>query len=350
VFGAASAVVLTLLVTFVAFQPVMDAPIIPSPTEIGPRSSAKKSPAIEKILRKRRAPSPPVAGFPIMTAQAAGTGIPDEDFVVGVELNGETRAYAINVMGKPESELLNDTLANRPIAVTFCGTCQSPIVFSREVAGKTLTLFLSGELYADNMVMADVETGSKWVQLTGEAIQGPLKGQRLEQLAAIWTDWNTWRERHPGTTAPELPRVVQNYQHHPQYSAYLPERSFFAKIQWGLARGDRARSYPYAQLSRQSIVNDLWSGQPLLVLFDRTSSTVAAFGRRVGDRELTFHLRAEGLTDDQTNTFWDPLTGRAKKGPMAGHRLTPVPGVVSLDWVWRIFYPDSEIWSAEDVQ
>ena len=124
----------------------------------------------------------PVSGFSIISDQAAQTDLLDEEYVIGVELDGEARAYPTNAMGRPESELLNDTLAGRSIAVTFCVTCQSPLVFMREIAGQKLTLFLNGELLADNMIMKDVETGTEWVQLTGEAIHGPLKGHRLEQL------------------------------------------------------------------------------------------------------------------------------------------------------------------------
>jgi hypothetical protein len=169
---------------------------------------------------------------------------------------------------------------------------------------------------------------------------------RLEQLPALWTDWKTWRERHPKTTAPDLPRVVQNYRHHLRYSAFTPERSYFSRIQWGLARGEKARSWPYAQLDRQPVVNDVFSGQPLLVVFDRRSSTASAFERRLGDIELTFRWQADRLTDDQTSSIWDPITGVAVKGPLEGRQLAPVSGTTSLDWAWQRFHPESEIWFA----
>jgi len=211
-------------------------------------------------------------------------------------------------------------------------------------------LFLNGELLSENMIMQDSETGSEWVQLTGEAIQGPLKGHWLEELPAVWTDWKTWRQRHPDTTAPKLARVLENYQHHPLYSTFPPERSFFSTLQWGLARGDKARSWPYAQLARQPIVNDVFAGQPLLVLFDQRSSTPTAFERRLDDTELTFRQRADGLTDEETGSLWDPITGQASRGPLKGRRLRPVPGTVSLDWAWRSFHPGTEIWSAAAVE
>jgi hypothetical protein len=347
----ATAVVLAfaLLVTTLAIAPTKDNPIIPAQMAMMPNSSSKNAITIDKRRRKLFEPFAPVAGFPIVPANAEHLEIHDEDFVIGVELTGEARAYPINMMGEPERELLNDSLAGRPIAVTFCCTCQVPRVFSRQVQGQTLTLFLNGELLSDNMIMKDSETGTEWVQLTGEAIAGPLKGRSLQELPAVWTDWRTWRERHPNTTALKLPRVVENYQHHSRYSDFAPERAFFSTLQWGLAHGAKARSWPYAQLARQPVVNDAFLGQTILVLFDQKSSSPTAFERRLDDMELTFRSGADGLTDDKTFSVWDPITGRALRGPLQGRQLKPVAGTVSLGWAWRNFHPDSEIWIADAV-
>jgi Protein of unknown function (DUF3179) len=298
-------------------------------------------------FRRRRKATAPITDLAITNALDAGSQILDQDFVIGVELDGDCRAYAINMMGRPETELLNDTLHDQPIAVTFCGTCQSALVFSRRAANRTLTFFLSGELKSDNMVMEDAETGSKWVQLTGRAIAGSLTGQQLEQLPATWTDWKTWRESHPATTAPQLPRLVENYQHHPLYSQFQPERSFFSTLQWGFAIGDKARSWPYARLVERPLVNDRIAGQPVLVLFDRKTSTSTGFDRRIDGAELTFQIQSDAVFDDRTHSRWDPITGRALSGPMKGRRLTPLPGTVSLPWAWRNFFPAGETWSGE---
>jgi hypothetical protein len=268
--------------------------------------------------------------------------------VIGVEIDGAERAYAINMMGTPETEVLNDTLHGQPILASFCNQCQTALVYSRQVAHHTLTFFLSGELIHDNMVMEDVETGSKWSQLDGEAIEGPLTGEKLEQLAATWTDWKTWHESHPATTVPRLARSAENYKHHELYSNFLPERSFFFKLQWGLAIRGKARSWPYARLAEQPVINERFGDRRLLIVFDRKTSTPTAFDRHVDGLDLTFRLCADGLTDDDTHSQWDPISGRAVSGPMKGCRLTPVPGTISLEWAWRRFFPASETWSGSN--
>ena len=75
----------------------------------------------------------------------------DEYYVVGVELDGESRAYPINMLSRPDHHVVNDVLGGQPIAVTWCGLCQSPLVCERRVDGQTLTFFVSGELYGENI-------------------------------------------------------------------------------------------------------------------------------------------------------------------------------------------------------
>ena len=43
-------------------------------------------------------------------------------------------------------------------------------------------------------------------------------------------------------------------------------------------------------MAEQPIINDLWAGKEILVVFERISETGAAFERRVGDRSLSFEL------------------------------------------------------------
>ena len=133
--------------------------------------------------RRRTGPRrgfPPFVRFPVATAEDARPEVRDGDYVVGVELDGESRAYPLNMLSSPERHVVNDDLGGQPIAVTWCGLCQSPIVYARRVAGQTLVLpGARGRVYGENMVIQDVETGSEWPQLLGEAINGPLKGQSL---------------------------------------------------------------------------------------------------------------------------------------------------------------------------
>jgi hypothetical protein len=294
--------------------------------------------------RKIYDPFPPLESFEVDSAEAVGASIADGESVLGVEIDGESRAYPLNMLGHPGSEIVNDTLGGKPIAVTFCGLCETPLVFPRRVDDKTLTFYVSGEIVNSNMLMRDVQTRSGWVQLLGKAVEGPLKGKRLERLPSSWTDWKTWRAGHPGTTAIRLARGTKKYSPGGPGVAASKKQKLLDALQWGLADEGRSRSWPHAGLARERVVNDSFGGRPLLITFDPDQSSPAGFDRRLDGRELTFHLKGNDLVDEATGSSWDPPTGRATRGPLEGRRLEPVAGIIAAKAIWRAFYPDGEAW------
>ena len=45
--------------------------------------------------------------------------VTDEELVIGLELNGQARAYPINMLTGPRREIINDTIGGTPIAATW---------------------------------------------------------------------------------------------------------------------------------------------------------------------------------------------------------------------------------------
>ncbi|MYG00660.1 DUF3179 domain-containing protein [Candidatus Poribacteria bacterium] len=73
-------------------------------------------------------------------------------------------------------------------------------MYSRELDGKTYTFGVSGKLWRDALLMYDHQTRSLWSHITGEAIQGKLKGKKLKPLTSIpQIEWKTWMENYPNT-------------------------------------------------------------------------------------------------------------------------------------------------------
>ena len=247
------------------------------------------------------------------------------------------------MLGHPGSEVVNDTLGGRPVAVTFCGLCETPPVFSRRLVDKTLTFYVSGVVVESNMLIKDVETRSGWIQLLGKAVDGPLEGKELQQFPSVWIDWKTWRTAHPATTAVLLVRGSKKYSASAMRATSSRERVFDA-LQWGLARDGKARSWPFSRLARQRVVNDSFAGMPLLVAFDPETLSPTGFDRRLGGMELTFRRRGTDLIDETTDSVWDPVTGQALRGSLEGQRLSLVAGTIATTATWLVFHPDSEVW------
>ena len=82
------------------------------------------------------------------------------DFVFGVSINGDLRAYPLRIMGW--HEMFNDVIGGVPLALAYCTLCGSGILFETDVPGreKPMVFGSSGFLYRSNKLMFDHETHS----------------------------------------------------------------------------------------------------------------------------------------------------------------------------------------------
>ena len=113
----------------------------------------------------------------------------DKDEVYLVRFGKKTYVYPANILSF--HHIVNDVIEEKPVAITLCLLSDSAIVYSRNVDGKDLKFAVLGPLYYGNLVLYDKETDSYWLQLTGEAFKGTLKGKKLMMAADIEkTTWN----------------------------------------------------------------------------------------------------------------------------------------------------------------
>ena len=124
--------------------------------------------------------------------------------VISVVIDGQARAYPLGIL--MTHEIVNDELAGRSIAVTYCPLCNSAIVFDRNVDGQVLTFGVSGKLRNSDLVMWDHETQSWWQQFTGEGIVGEKTGIRLSMLPVRVESFDRFKARHPYGQVLESPR------------------------------------------------------------------------------------------------------------------------------------------------
>lgn len=137
------------------------------------------------------------------------------DRVAGVVVNGEARAYPLDVLNA--HEVINDTLGGVPIAVSYSPLTDSLVVFDRRIDGAERTFHVSGLLYNSNLVMYDRTAGadgsatpsastagaSLWSQLGMRAIAGPAAAHDAQLIPlpdANITSWRMWTAVWPDTT------------------------------------------------------------------------------------------------------------------------------------------------------
>lgn len=108
-----------------------------------------------------------------------------------------------------------------------------------------------------------------------------------------------------------------------------------------LIKNRSARFYPFQILVWHNLVNDIWNGFPILVVYDPLCGSAAVFGRDTEDA-VVLHFKNSSkvynnmmlFSDDGTDSLWSSLDGRALLGSKIGETLTPLPSYVMT---WRSF-------------
>lgn len=190
-------------------------------------------------------------------------------------------------------------------------------------------------LWKRSLVMVDAPTGSLWSHILGQAMQGPLKGTRLELLPGDMITWAAWRELHPKTTVLNLSRT------HREYRKTFYRRPADFVLGW-MANGSAYHCGMDVLLEKK--VLSVSSGQtPLVVTFDTEGTAARLFSRQLDDRLLDFDAADQGrMRDRQTGSIWNAHTGKALSGPLAGSRLTHRVGIMSFARAWESFHPSSK--------
>lgn len=279
-------------------------------------------------------PQRPITDPPLIEAAQAGSRVTNNELVLGVTVEGQARAYPINMLTGPAREIINDTLGGVPIAATWCHLCHNAIVYNRRVGERTLTLTVSGMLWNRNLVIMDVETRSLWSHLLGRAMSGTLRGRELSTVPSVLTTWEEWRREHPRTTVLAMSRSSREF-----VRAFYrnPEQFVF-----GFNAGGRQYHGSFSVLQRNPVLNLRLRSEDLLITFDPGSTAARLFERTVEGRELTFSATADGrMKDEETGTIWDRSTGQALQGPLKEQSLRQRVGMPAFATSWKTFHPRS---------
>ena len=320
---------------------------------------------------------PPKDGIPaidrprFVSPAAAAAWLDPREPVIAVTVGDQARAYPLQIL--IYHEIVNDTLAGMPLAVTFCPLCNAALVFDRRLDGRLLDFGTTGLLRKSDLVMYDRQTESWWQQFTGRAIVGELDGAMLTQHPAQIVAFAEFRTGHPdGQVLSRETGHDRPYGRNP-YRGYdaIDNRPFLfddptdprlpaMERVLAISLGGVDRLYPFALFRDRPLIHDTVAGTPVIVMarhgtlsvLDREAIAVSrpihsanAFDRRVAGRVLEFTLRDGEIVDTASGSRWN-LLGQALAGPLAGSRLTPLPGGVHFAFAWLAFNPDSEIYRA----
>jgi hypothetical protein len=115
-----------------------------------------------------------------------------------------------------------------------------------------------------------------------------------------------------------------------------------------------ARAYPLQILTWHEIVNDEVGGMPVAVTFCPLCNAAIAFERELDDLGV-LRFGVSGLLrfsdlimwDDQTQSFWQQMTGEAIVGELTGRELTMLPAVIVSYENFKQTHPDGVVLSRD---
>jgi hypothetical protein len=212
-------------------------------------------------------------------------------------------------------------------------------VYARDVDAKTLTFGVLILRWNRNFVMYDKDSGTLWSQFLGEAMEGPLRGKKLELIPSVFTTWKTWSREHPdGTVVVLKPTFKRNATEF--YKD--PDKFVLGIADWASGRAGKAKAWGVDRLIQAQVVNDTFAGRPVVILCDPDSLTVRCFAPEADGRQLTFEAKGGQVRDRETGSTWNAVTGEAVDGPLKGMRLRPLTAVLSKTKHWQLAHPTSQ--------
>ncbi|QEC68646.1 DUF3179 domain-containing protein [Panacibacter ginsenosidivorans] len=283
-------------------------------------------------------------------ASGATNKIADNKLVIGVAINGEAKAYPIQLIGYHHQ--VRDTIGNTPVMITYCTVCRTGRAFSPFVNGKPEDFRLVGMDHF-NAMFEDATTKSWWQQATGVAVAGPLKGKALQELPSQQLTLAAWLSLHPNSTVMQPDTLYQkDYDDLADYdkgtiksSLEKRDSSSWKFKSWviGVAYNNNAKAYDWNKLVETSMIQDSMPGLPIIITLEKDTASFHVFSRSINGTVLQFEKNNDGISlrDINTQSIWN-MQGACIDGMLKGQALQPVQSSQEFWHSWSTFHPATE--------
>ena len=308
-------------------------------------------------LDKIKGGGPPKDGIPsidnpVFANVANSQFMSDSDTVIGLEINGDAKAYPLFIL--VWHEIVNDKVGGTPVSVTYCPLCYTNQVFERVINDQEVEFGTSGKLYNSNLLMYDRLTDSYWSQALGLAVKGELTGYQLDLVPFDVITWGDWKKLHPDTLVLTTDTGhIRSYATDPYGSYYTEPRIMFPvehsddrlhpkEIIIGFSIDGIYKAYPQKDIESLGLINDS-VGETSVMLVSFFSENSRAFDRTINDQTLEFEMTDGQIIDTTTNSVWD-YDGLAISGQMQGEQLKRLPIEPGFWFEWVAFHPNTLVY------
>ena len=262
---------------------------------------------------------PPKDGIPSIDAPkfdtATTTKFPSSETVIGVVINGEAKAYPFGIMNW--HELVNDTVGEVNVSVSYCPLCDTIVAFER---GET-TFGVSGKLYQSCLVMYDRGDDTLYSQPWAMGLVGAKVNQNLKRIPAVKTTLGAWLAKYPDSKIlSQDTGYGRNYQRYPYGSYYTDEEIIFP-----------VRNQESRQLHPKKIVSYIWEANqktPKNYFSGSHHQFVHEEMKEMGEKVVEFEGR-------EVKAKWDRELETVLVEEMDG---TPIPSTTAFAFVYSAYF------------
>jgi len=156
------------------------------------------------------------------------THVADDELVITLSYKGEYRAYPSQILD--HHEIVNDTIAGDPLAITWCPLCGSAVGIERTVGGTVTEFGVSGVLYNSDLVFYDRATETLWDQIEAKGIVGKMTDVQLTLVPVSMSRWAKWRDKHPDTLVLSTDTGFEYDYSQDRYAEYRVSTSLFMPV------------------------------------------------------------------------------------------------------------------------
>ena len=284
---------------------------------------------------------------------SAATDTTDKNkLVIGVAINGEAKAYPIQIIGYHHQ--VRDTIGNTPVMITYCTVCRTGRAFSPFVNGKIESFRLVGMDHF-NAMFEDATTKSWWQQATGISIAGPLKGTALKELPSKKLTLEVWLRQYPNSLIMQPDTLFnKDYKDLANYDKGTIKGSLEKRdsLSWkpkswivGVIHEHASKAYDWNDLVKKKIIQDSIAGLPILLALEKDTASFHVYDRRVNGSVLHFQpgINNDLLIDQNTNSTWN-MDGLCVDGTLKGQKLVPVQAYNEFWHSWNNFHPNTLVY------
>lgn len=274
----------------------------------------------------------------LLMADVSSNKVDSNRLVIGVVNNDVAKAYPIRFLGYHHQ--VKDTIGGKPILVTYCTVCRTGRVYEPIVNGHSESFRLVGMDHF-NAMFEDATTHSWWRQVTGEAITGPLKGQRLPEYFSTQTSLSNWLRLNPySLIMQEDPTFKDSYDTTLKYESGKSTSTLTGtdSLSWkdkswviGVKAGNQKKAYDWNDLKKKRIINDTIGNLPILLVLAADDKSFFAFERP--DNKTIFQISNDTIL---LNNRHFSING---KGTDTTYSLKPLPAYQEFWHSWKTFNP-----------